>query len=78
MEFYSLIVDGCVDNWQHPTSATLVVYTNESKLELKGNTYSLLEDGSDAGGHYKPSVQLEERPLLLMAAEAAWEVYIME
>lgn len=78
MEFYSLVVDGCVDDWQHPVPATLVVFAEESGMELKGRTYSMLEDATDIGGDYNPSPQLSERPLLLLAAEAAWEVFIME
>jgi hypothetical protein len=78
MEFYSLIIDGCVENWQHPTTAKLLVLTNETNLLLDGRTYSLLEDSTDAGGDYKGSDKLVARPKLMQKAEDAWEVYIME
>ena len=78
MEFYSMVIDGCVENWEHPTEATLVVFTYEAGMHLKGKTYSLLEDTNDFGGNYFPSEKLSLHPKLLKQAEDTWEVYIME
>jgi hypothetical protein len=78
MEFYSLVVDGCVTDWKLPTPATLVVFTYEAGLSLTGTTYSLEEDATDLGGHYKANEKLKKHPKLLEQAEDAWEVYIME
>lgn len=78
MEFYTFVVDGCVPDWQHPTEALLMVFTNKAGLNLKGTTYSLTESTDDLGGSYTPSEKLKENPEIQKQAEAAWEVYVME
>ena len=78
MEFYSMIFDACEESRNHPQDAMLKVFTNVSNLGLSGESYSLLGDTDNIGGRYKISEQLQRYPKIKAAAEAVWEVYILE
>lgn len=78
MEFYTMIVDGCEVDANHPVDAQLLVFTSNLRgLYLKGETYNLLDEG-DVGGRYVVSENLEGQSEIQKEAEDAWEVYIMD
>jgi hypothetical protein len=78
-EFYTMLFDACEETHNHPQDATLHVLTNIPNLALEGQSYSLADDPNiPIGGDYKATSELSKHSMLLAAAEAAWEVYIME
>jgi hypothetical protein len=77
-EFYSMVLDGCIQEETESKGARLFVFTsNQKSLQLEGGTYATSSKHDNKGGQYEISENLKKLNKIQEKAKDVWEIFVL-
>ena len=77
-EFYTMVLDGCIQDETESKGAVLFVFTSNYKsLRLDGGTYATSNKHENKGGQYEISKNLQKLNQIQEKAKDVWEIFIL-